>query len=106
MDWREGLAKGMARRGVSRQALSLGMGVGAPQITRLLQADSNPTIETLERMANAAGLELAIEFRDVEALPEAPAPEAPPRPLSHAKAGKAKACAHGHVGAGCSACGA
>lgn len=101
MDWRELFSNELMARGVSKSSLSSAMGVGAPQVTRLLQADSNPTVDTLERMANAAGLELVIGFRDVDATEATPG-DTSPRAVEALQRIRG-VCVHGNS-AGCPAC--
>jgi len=51
-----------AAAGLTQAALAKKMGVAQQQVARLEDPDYNPTVESLERAANALGAELRIEL--------------------------------------------
>ena len=64
-----------ALRGLSQEALAVDAGVAAPYLSGIERRAVNPTLDVLERLATALGVEVDTLLRayDVEA--------APPRPL-------------------------
>ena len=51
------------RKGISQQKLADDTGIDRADISKLENAEANPTLSTLRRIAEALGKELIIEFR-------------------------------------------
>ena len=54
------------KEGLTQKELSLRSGIAQGDISKLENGNANPSVRTLQRLANAMGKSLKIEFVDVE----------------------------------------
>src|SRR6266508_2508846 len=64
-------------RGLSQTELAKRMGTSQPAIARLEAGRVTPGLDTLDRVADALNVELAVTFHDTPARAQAPAPGDP-----------------------------
>ena len=63
-----------AERGVSQEALAVDANVAAPYLSRIENGTVNPTIDVLDRLATAFGVEIDVLLRPVNESTSAPQP--------------------------------
>ncbi len=55
-----------AERGVSQEALAVDASVAAPYLSRIENGTVNPTVDVLDRLASAFGVEIDVLLRPVD----------------------------------------
>lgn len=51
--------------GITQEQLSKKTGIAQPDISKLENGNANPSVRTLQRLANAMGMELKVKFQPI-----------------------------------------
>ena len=62
----EAFIKARKKSGMTQKEISEKTGIAQPDISKLENGNANPSVRTLQRLANAMGMELKVKFQPIK----------------------------------------